>query len=255
MELFKRKNIRINLDDHDQFMKLEYKRAVSKAREHIDIEGVEDYLKHAQDDFNAYVKKLWDYVESERPTESKKYGIYEEHCKKHNKFVWIGLGLLLFYIVSGIAGLGLRYPVANALSVIRFLILLFIIVDIVVIMVMRIIVTSSAKNYDSYAKEVLSIIGGINSGINMRIAFIVDDVDQMYLATLDQMTLQIVLMRRELNAANKKNEELQKAIVDEQRQIRKLQERTEDEQKRSRQIQQGILDNMNEWRDERHNRY
>ncbi len=77
----------------------------------------------------------------------------------------------------------------------------------------------------------------------------------MYLKSLDPTTLQIVLMHRELSETQKKNEQLQKQMIYEQSQMRKSQERSEEQLKNHGQIQQQILKNLNEWRDERHNRY
>ncbi len=247
MRVFIRKDIRMDMEK--VYIWSPYNKAIDEAKQYINVDGVKEYLTRFEKDADNYDAKLTGLLERERVVENDKYNHFKSSAQKYNICVWVGIGLvcirfmLFFAMMAGyLETLYLLGHVATWVYIVTFIIL-------------RVKVIRAEKQYYSYKSNIRQQIGQINNNFLVIVHTFEEEVDQMYLKSLDSTTLQIVLMRRELSETQKKNEQLQKQMIYEQSQMRKSQERSEEQLKNHGQIQQQILKNLNEWRDERHNRY
>lgn len=220
-----------------------YDGAVDEAKQHLDVEGVKEYLLQVQKRADDYEAEMTSFLGNERPVESKQYNNYEISIKKYNMCVAIGIGLILIKLI---------FSLFLNIDFLEILLNLVICVYTVVLIIFRFKASRAEKQYRTYSSNVLQQIAEINNRFQKIIDAIVKDVDQMYLDSLDSTTLQLVLMRRELSETQKKNEQLQRQMIDQQSQMIKAQQRTESHLKDNTNIQRNILNNLNEWRDERH---
>lgn len=247
MRVFISKDIRMNMENVYNWSP--YNKAIDEAKQYINVDGVKERLTRFDKDADNYNAKLSGLLERERVVENDKYNHFKSLVQKHNICVWVGIGLicirfLLFCTMKAgyLEALYLLGRIATWAYIVTFIIL-------------RVKVIKAEDQYYSYKRNIRQQIGQINDNFLVTVHTFEEEVDQMYLNSLDPTTLQLVLMRRELSETQKKNEQLQKQMINEQTQMRKSQERSEEQIKNNGQIQQQILNNLNEWRDERHNRY
>lgn len=241
MRIFIKKGVRTDMER--QYIWTPYNKAFAEAKEHLDVDGVKEYLVHVEKKADDYETEMKSFLENERPMENERYSNCEMSIKNYNSCVWVGIGLILLKVL---------FSVFLNIDFFKTLLNLAICVYVVVLIVFRFKASRAEKQYCVYSNNVLQQVEEINNRFQNIIDVIVKDVDQMYLDSLDPTTRQLVLMRRELSETQKKNEQLQRQMIDQQSQMIKTQQRTESHLKDNTNIQRDILNNLNEWRDERH---
>lgn len=71
MRIFMKKGVRTDMERH--YMWAPYNRAVEEAQQHLDVDGVKEYLVQASNKADDYGTKMTSFLESERLVESEKY--------------------------------------------------------------------------------------------------------------------------------------------------------------------------------------
>lgn len=117
------------------------------------------------------------------------------------------------------------------LDILSGLTVILILAGIVAVIILRVKAFNTEKRYRNYSSDVLQKIAVINNRFLQVVNLLAEDVDKMYLDSLDPVHRELVLMRREHNEAQKKNEELQNNLIN-------LQIQMANEQKQMRRSQQ-----------------
>ncbi|MCM1263015.1 MAG: hypothetical protein NC313_09880 [Butyrivibrio sp.] len=247
MRIFIRKNIRMDMERHYKWGP--YNKALNVAKQYFNVGGLRECYTNFVKDGDAYDAKLTGYLEMEKTTENEKYNHFKSVAQAYNICIWCGIGLILirfflFYAMQS-GSLEVLYLLGKKITYLY----------VIVLIVLRVMAIMAEKKYLKYKDSALWVIKQINDEFVIKIQAFEKEIDQMYLDSLDPVALQVELLRRELAEQNKRNEELSKEMVNIQNKMLESQERTEKQVVNNGQIQQGILNNLNEWRDERHNRY
>lgn len=254
MRIFIRKNIKMDMERH--YMWGPYDKAIDGAEQHLNVDGVRECCANFVKDGDAYDAKLTGYLESEKATENEKYNHFKSVVQAYNICVWCGIGLILIRFLLFCA------MQSGSLEVLYFLGKKITYLYIVALIVLRVMAIMEEKKYLKYKNSALQVIKQINNEFVIKIQAFEKEIDQMYLDSLDPTALQLELLRRESAERDKREEELHKEIInlqnkmlESQDKMRESQERTEKQLVNNGHIQQGILNNLNEWRDERHSGY
>lgn len=220
----------------------ECEKTLAYAEEKMSVNGVLEYYKKMKVEKNNYTSDIDSIVNPKREEEEKRYFSLEKWTKIRQISAWTCIGGLIFFIIvmifdSKINGLleGIATLCGVLLTPVSFL--MFVVTkigEVVCSMIYERLVQDIMEKIRVREKEFIALCQKYYK-----------EIDDLYLYSLTPEHRETVLLRRDM--AEQHKEHIQMA----ERQLR-IQEHIEDEQKRSSQIQQGILDNLNEWRDERH---
>jgi len=184
-----------------------YEKAVAEAKQHLDVDGVKEYLVRAEKKADDYDERMTSLLERERPVENEKYNTYALFAKRYNICVWTAIILILarFWLycamtIGRLEGLYLLGRLATWIYIVAFIVL-------------RVKAIRAEKQYRAYSSNILQQITEINNSFQQIIDAIVSDVDQMYLDSLEPMALQLELMRRENAKTSQQLIELQHKMV------------------------------------------
>ncbi len=243
-----------------------YNKAFAEAEKYQYVDGVKEYLVQVEKKADDYEVRMTSFLERERPVENEQYNTYEMIVEKYNMCVWAGVIVILIkfllfcaMMAGQLAGLYILGHIAACIYIVLFIVL-------------RVKAIKAEKQYRAYSSNVLQQIAEINNSFQKIIDAMKNDVDQMYLDSLEPMALQLELMRRE-NARNSQQlielqnkmvkgqerliqgqEEMireqrnmvaeQRNMVKEQQKTRQVNERMSEDQKYSIGIQEQIRDSL-----------
>lgn len=234
---------RLYLDSYDyNYQKNAYNDAVSFAKQNIKINGVGDLLERLQNDYQEYVEQRRCLKDEEFQSESDKYASWE---KMHRMKV---ISVLVFITCFVLAVISIQQN-RGVWAVIAILSMLLAFIAPIAAVILQLIEMINKKKYVSYAENVKGRIKVINYSYLSKVDQIYNQIDDLYLASLEPAHREMVLMRRD-------QERQHQELIRLQKEQQKMQKKILDEQSKSRIAQEGLLDIERE-REERYwkNRY
>lgn len=222
-----------------------YNKTIKYGREHEDINGVSNWIEKLNSEENSYSYEMENIINSEREIENKKYSSWEK-CNKIKKTSFRMTLILLFLIpFVNICFIGPRTPdFIRVLSMIATLILLLSFFTAIFSIPFEII---TKKIYQNYVLKLYKKIQEKNRLFENVSYSIYQNIDNLYLNTLEPIHRDNILMHRKQEEHNRKMEQ----IAEEQR---KLDVENLNERKRSNELHSRLL-NIEEERERRYNKW
>lgn len=214
----------------------ECNKTLAYAEEKMSVNGVLEYYKKMKVEKNNYTSDIDSIVNPKRENEEKRYFSLEKWTKVRQISAWTCVGAFIIWIICS-----MNY----SLGKIAALLFLLAFAAFPVFVISKIGEVVCSMIYERFVQDIMEEIRAREKQFIELCQKYYKEIDDLYLYSLTPEHRETVLLRRDM--AEQHKEHIQMA----ERQLR-IQEHIEDEQKRSSQIQQGILDNLNEWRDERH---
>ena len=212
-----------------------FDRAEQEAKQRMNVDGVSEVYKQIEENYQAYTIQRDSFIEQNQPRLDELYSVYFEASKKRDgkyKVSKIALLVLVVFIVinftplsslfSGLLGL-LAGTVIFAGS------LIVIVIYLVLGGIQSSRTNSELTKYEECFSELRSKASIIVNQYAKTAASLQEDVDNLYLASLDPAHREMVLMRRDQAEQARKQEEHNKKEAERNRQLAEEQRRREEE--------------------------
>lgn len=202
------------------YAKNDYDQTANYANSNISISGVKELLAQLESGYKNYLQEMGAIVNDEATAEEEKYTQWEKISKIKNICKYSAMALLLFIIIC--------IAIQSELSAVGIILIML---DIIVGGVLKIIDVIYEKKYRSYDKSISDKFSSINIRYANLFNRIYQDIDSLYLGSLDPAHREVILMRRdqerqhqEAMRANAQQAEIQQQLAEEQRRARIAQE-------------------------------
>lgn len=236
---YKHKNI-CRIDFSCLYQTKEYENAVNYANQNISIPGVREILEKIQNDYKEYEEQLVCLKNEEMQNENRKYVLWEKVHKGKVIGMWVA-------IISIIISMCLNPGTSYILLGIQLLTILFSFIGIASVVILKIAEMISRKLYQSYAEKLGRKVGDINARYAHMFDMLWNEIDGLYLASLDPEHRELVRMRRDNERYHQENIHLQQAFEKVQNDILKEQEKTRELQAQLLAIEQAREERCNKW--------
>lgn len=195
------------------YAKNDYDQTANYANSNISISGVNELSAQLESGYKNYLQEMGAIVNNEATTEEEKYTQLERISNIKNICKYSAIALLLLTIICMIFQ-------SNLIAITSILLILAILVYCVI----KIIDVICEKKYRSYDKSISDKFSSINIRYANLFNRIYQDIDNLYLSSLDPAHREVVLMRRdqerqhqEAMRANAQQAEIQRQLAEEQR--------------------------------------
>ncbi len=187
----------------------EYNKAIEYGKKNNSIAGVGDCIKQLNDYKNRYEQEMAAIINAEKDVESQKYIL----CEKWSKRRTIALCTLAGSIIINII---ISEMIQNTIGLLIMLLLcLLVVVSFIYLLVAAILESIAENSYYKYTKNLWGKFNPINSAFNNTARECYQEIDAIYLNSLEPAHREVVLMRREQNEHHRRVEK----IAEEQRRL------------------------------------
>lgn len=235
--------VKINLDRVYRFA--EYNNAISFAKQNLEIKGMQELitkLNSVKEDYCINVQKI---TEPEKEIENDKYKLYAKWHKAKIISKWITIGTFIIGFGSGVLSDIFRDVEQVALFLNRMEVFLFVTIFMLpILIVAKIGEFICDKLYKNYTTKILKKINPLNADFAYKASRYYEEMDNLYLASLEPAHREVVIMRREQAEHNERMRQYEK---DRQ----KIESERLEEVKKTRKAQEKLL----EIEEERERRY
>lgn len=173
----------------------EYNKAYHYGEQNIAIPGVSDWLPRLEAEKDQYIQDITAMVAPEKELERKKYHTYQICLKAKQICIVVTLGLLILNIVATVLGQALPptviyilFKIGESVYPMIFVSLILLIVDFVFGML-----------YNSYVRKVSDRLGQRSDRFIEFSRKTYEEIDQLYLCSLEPAHREMVLMNRRLS--------------------------------------------------------
>ena len=208
----------------------EYNEAIDYALKNSNIVGMEKTIEKLNKEKNIYKQDIANLIEPERETENEMYLLWEKWNKAKDGCFKIVLGLIggtiLCWILSAFlwSGLSLLGLIDVVLSIIMFL----------VFWVIKVIELICGNKYDRYINKIMSKIIARNKIFGQDMNRYYEEIDNLYLQSLDPAHREMVLMRREQDKYNQEMMRLEQERLSLERERVHIEKERQKEEKAAR---------------------
>lgn len=224
------KKSRIPRFDLDQVYYLkEYKKAVAYAKQHIDIDGVQEQLDDLKAEKQRYSQEVSALVEAERGNEQKKYTAYIKWARAARISKYIFLGSIIVGIMAMFGLLNDLRGLAEVLVTLLEMLAFFAGAAATIITILG--KSLMTWQYKQYIKSISGRIDSLGNSFTRISESHYSAIDSLYLNTLDPTQRELILLRRDqaeqskkLLQAEKERQQMQETLIKEQRRTRAAQE-------------------------------
>lgn len=234
----------IDLDAH--------KKTTSYGKEHKHLDGVESILSNVESEVNEQTERYNECVKENAPKLKEAYDAYEVEKKKANLFSNL---FRIAFLVAIICLIGMYS--AKGMAPMVFVVLFFIaLAAFVVLAIYANILHRKADNqykaYNEIASKAMQTLLSIDNKLEAAMNRYYNEIDEIFLASLDSTERQLVLLRREQAAAEERERKRDEAMIALQAQNQELQKEIVNQQKALVNQQQELL-NIEIERERRYN--
>lgn len=206
----------------------EYNETISYAKQHRNVKGVKEQMEKLNGEKDNYVKSIKKIVEDERETEDKKYRMWEWAFKTGEISKWIMIGAVICFFTGIIFEKALPRMLANILALCSVLALLMFFAFIMA----KACAWFFGELYKKYINKVMGMTGALNTVFMRTAQKYYEEIDGLYLLSLDPTHREMVEMRRDQERHHQEMLRLEKERVrseaeraKEQRRMSEMQER------------------------------
>lgn len=202
---------RYNLDKV-YFMK-EYNKTVSYGNQNINLQGVKEQLQELEQAKKIYVDKVKNLVDPEKDTEQTKYQKYEKWSIIERSIKYLEIPLLIAYFICPM--LFELLPIAFHFSFIfsltnALLPLVAVFVGPIAFVVAKIMRGRYALQYNQYIVAIRDSVNSLGSNFTKTSLKHYDEIDILYLGSLDPAHREVILLRRQQETHNQEILRLEK---------------------------------------------
>lgn len=229
---------RMNLHGHYDATN-DYKRTANYAKQNMSVNGVKELSEQSENEYKNYLQAMENVINEESVNENEKYNQWEKMNRRKNIIKklckYSAIALCLFFVLSIIFSKfsyaliwDLLTLFVGVLSCFSLLILIF---SILGTFVLKGIDRVFEKKYRDYVRIIEAKFSSVNRQYEHIFDDIYDDIDNLYLNSLEPTHREMVLMRRdqarqhrEAMRATAQQVEMQRQIAAEQQQLKQQQE-------------------------------
>lgn len=186
----------------------EYNRTIDYGNPKVNIKGVAGVLRALEQEKDVYFQKVTDIANAERSVEETRYNQYAEWRRRGKNLGFLEIFLIVAYIVrltvvKYLFPISLRTSVLFSLGDVLLTLLVFFIGPI------AFAIAEAARcgygiRYNQYIKSVSAKIHSLGMDFEERARTYYKQIDNLYLQSLDPTQRELILLRREQEAHNKK---------------------------------------------------
>lgn len=203
--------IRCNLDNMYRFG--EYNKAMDYAKQNMAIKGVKEQALKLQEEGKTYEKNIKAITEPEKAEEDKRYQLWAKWDKVRKICKWTTIGLAIFSAVLFILGATLL-SYSNIWFVLWLLVLVLTILAGIVLLVTKVGTWICEKSYIHYINnKIFEKVDAIDKIFIQKSRAYYQEIDNLYLQSLDPAHREMVLMRREQAEHMRQQAELERERV------------------------------------------
>lgn len=224
----------------------EYDKAVDYAKTYINIDGVKEQLQILEKCLIEYKSSVDEIMEPQWEDVRKKCARCENWnmAKKICKYASIAIFILFLLLMFGGGS-------STAVMVMLLLLPVLLVLSLVGLAITKIAETILSKAYNNYIRDIFDKINALGTSFGRQSRLIYDNIDNLYLQSLDPMQRSLIITQRQMAEMQKKHDS----------EIRRLEEQRQrsdnkrlQEARRTRIAQERLLE-IEEERERRYRRY
>lgn len=236
----------IKLSSDSLYYLAEYDKAVDYAKTYINIDGVKEQLQILEKCLIEYKNSVDEIMEPQWEDVRKKYARWENWSKAKKICKYVSIAIFILFLL-----LMFRGGSSTAVMVMLLLLPVLLVLSLVGLAITKIAETILSKAYNNYIKDIFDKINSLGTSFGRQSRLIYNNIDNLYLQSLDPMQRSLIITQRQMAEMQKKHDS----------EIRRLEEQRQrsdnkrlQEARRTRIAQERLLE-IEEERERRYRRY
>lgn len=214
-----------------------YNEAMKYANQKNEVEGMREQIEKMISGKDTYVQDIQNIIEPEKAAEEETYLAWEKWYKRNAKMGWGLIALIVFNLITTIfGGFG-----SNVIFFLGFLGWIISPIALIVFIIMKVGTKIKCNAYNKLVDGLYVRIESRNKMFLQQSQEYYEEIDNLYLISLDPTHREMVLMRREQAEFQKQMQKLEKERLRLERDRQTHERETLEENRRARAAQERLL--------------